>query len=186
MKLGGSPKIVVVGFMGAGKSAVARELARLLDDTVIDLDDAVTEREGRTPRALIDEEGEAHFREAEARALRAAFEPGSAARIIALGGGALSHAPTRELLARHNCFIIWLDAPFELCWGRIGGDDSRPFARDRAAAGKLYDERRKLYERADCRVEVGAGKDVETLAAEIEKIIRSRSERAEGWTRKDG
>ena len=70
----------------------------------------------------------------------------------------------------------WLDAPFELCWRRIAGDETRPFARERESARRLYEERREFYELADCRVEMGEGADVKTVAAEIGKIIRSRIE----------
>jgi shikimate kinase len=168
-------RVVIVGFMGAGKSSVARELARLLDAFVVDLDDSITEREGHTPQELIDVDGEPAFRAAETRALADALDKG-AARIIALGGGALTAPATRELLAQRDCFMIWLDAPFELCWQRIAGDETRPFARERESARRLYEERREFYELADCRVEVSEGANVKIVAAEIEKIIRSRIE----------
>jgi shikimate kinase len=171
-------RILIVGFMGAGKSSVARELARLLHASMIDLDDTITAREGRTPQQLIDEDGEPAFRTAETRALADALDR-SAARIIALGGGALSSTATRELIARRDCLIIWLDAPFELCWQRIADDDSRPFARDREIARRLYDERRGFYALADQRVEVAGGVSAETVAAEINRIVRSRIKRPE-------
>jgi shikimate kinase len=178
-------RILIVGFMGAGKSSVARELARLLHASMIDLDDSITAREGRTPQQLIDEDGEPAFRAAETRALADALDKGTA-RIIALGGGALSSAATRELIARRDCLIIWLDAPFELCWQRIAGDNSRPFARDREIAIRLYDERRELYALADHRVEVVAGANVKTIAAGIERIVSSRIKRAEDGTSEHG
>ncbi|MDT7543163.1 MAG: shikimate kinase [Acidobacteriota bacterium] len=171
--------VVIVGFMGAGKSSVARELARLLGVTVIDLDDHITRREGRTPQELIDEDGEPRFREIETRALEEILSDDTA-RFVALGGGALTAPATRELLARRNCFIIWLDAPFELCWQRIAGDEARPFAREREIAHRLYEERRKFYERADCRFEVSEGAGVKTVATEIEEIIRPQIKWAEG------
>jgi shikimate kinase len=178
-------RILIVGFMGAGKSAVARELALRLHTSMIDLDDSIAARERRTPQQLIDEDGEPAFRAAETRALADALDR-SAARIIALGGGALSSGAARFLIARRDCFIIWLDAPFELCWWRIACDDSRPFARDREIAGRLYVERRELYALADHRVEVVKGMDVKTIAAGIERIVRSRIKRAEDGTSEDG
>jgi shikimate kinase len=181
MKLRDYTRILLVGFMGAGKSSVGRELARLLDDSFVDLDESITKMEGRTPSELIDEDGEESFRAAETRALLTAFDYGTA-RVIALGGGALTSSATRELIAGRNCFIIWLDAPFELCWQRIEGDDSRPFAREREQARRLYEERREFYALADCRVEVGAGKSVEAVAAEINEIVRSRIKWVEGWS----
>jgi shikimate kinase len=174
-------RIVIVGFMGAGKSSVARELARLLDDAMIDLDDSITRREGRTPQQLIDEEGEPRFREIETRALESILAEG-ASRIVALGGGAWTVAANRELVARYGCLSIWLDATFDLCWRRIlRSRHARPLARDHATARRLYDARRELYALADRRVKVG-GKSVEAVAAEIEKLLRSSQD--EGQTEK--
>ena len=73
----GARRIVITGFMCAGKTTVGRELARRLSLPFLDLDDLVTEREGRTPAELIDERGEAAFRDAETRALRSALGAGA-------------------------------------------------------------------------------------------------------------
>ena len=161
--------LVITGFMGAGKTTVGRALARLLGVTFVDLDDAVTELEGRAPRELIDVEGEAYFREAETRALRRVLEEG-AAGVVATGGGAWALARNRSLAAAHGCLSVWLDAPFDLCLRRIedeGARDARPFARDPGRAERLYAERRPAYRRADLRVCVSQGRSAEELAAEI-------------------
>ncbi|MCA1815734.1 MAG: AAA family ATPase [Acidobacteria bacterium] len=164
--MNGQTRVVIVGFMGAGKSAVARELARLLGATMIDLDDEISAREGRTPQQLIDEDGERHFRAAETRALADALEA-NAARVIALGGGAWAVAANRELVSRHRRLAVWLDAPFDLCWRRVRhSSNSRPFARDKESARELHERRRESYELADVRVRV-AGKSVAEIAEEI-------------------
>jgi shikimate kinase len=162
-------RVVITGFMGAGKTTVGRALARLRGETFVDLDDAVRGLEGRGPRELIDEEGEEYFREAETRALRHVLEAG-AARVVATGGGAWTLARNRSLVAAHGCLSVWLDAPFELCLQRIeaeGARDSRPFARDLERARRLYDERLAAYRQADLRVSVAPAADAEELAAEI-------------------
>ncbi len=161
-------RIVITGFMGAGKTTLARELARVLACDAVDLDEFITAREGRSPRELIDEEGEAAFRAIESRALGVVLAT-QAARVVALGGGAWTIERNRAAVkAEPGCFTVWLDAPFELCWERIavpaGGDGGRPLARERERALALYDERRSLYGLADARVEVGAGDDVRALA----------------------
>ena len=97
--------LVITGFMGAGKTTVGRALANLLGEAFIDLDDAVRELEGRGPRELIDEEGEAYFREAETRALRRVLERGKA-RVVATGGGAWTLARNRALVAEHGCLSV--------------------------------------------------------------------------------
>ncbi len=162
-------RAVFVGFMGAGKTTVAREVARLVGgDSFLDLDDLITAREGRTPQRLIDEAGEAAFRAAETRALRDALQHHGTARVIALGGGAWTRAENRDLIRAHKCFTVWLDASFALCWRRItDAGNTRPLARDEAQARALYDERRARYELADLRVSVRAADSAEEIAARI-------------------
>jgi shikimate kinase len=162
-------RVVITGFMGAGKTTVGRALARILGETFVDLDDAVREFEGRGPRELIDAEGEESFRESETRALRRVLEEGSA-RVVATGGGAWTLARNRSLVAEHGCLSVWLDAPFELCLRRIeeqGGRDSRPFARDIERAAALYEQRLAAYRQADLRVAVAPEAGAEEVAAEI-------------------
>jgi shikimate kinase len=164
-----TPRIVVTGFMGAGKTAVARELARSLGCDALDLDEFITEREGRGPRALIDEEGEAAFREIESLALADALK--TKARVVALGGGAWTIERNRAALrAEPDCFTVWLDAPFELCWERITGErggEGRPLGREREAARRLFEERLASYRLAAFHVRVTAGESAEQLAARI-------------------
>lgn len=160
-------RIVITGFMAAGKTSVARALAERLDSRMIDLDYLITERERRTVPALINEEGEAGFREAERRALRVVLEM-NRARVIALGGGAWMIDENRALIAEHDCFTVWLDAPFELCWRRIqASETARPLAEDRETAQRLYDERRAVYALAALHISATEEKSVEDLVAEI-------------------
>jgi shikimate kinase len=162
-------RVVITGFMGAGKTTVGRALAHLLGVTFLDLDDAVRELEGRGARELIDEEGEAYFRDAETRALGHVLERGEA-RVISTGGGAWTLARNRALVAAHASLSVWLDAPFELCLQRIteaGGPSDRPFARDPERARRLYEERLAAYRLADLRVRVRPHTTPDELAAEI-------------------
>lgn len=160
-------RIVITGFMGAGKTTLARELARLLSCETIDLDDLVAAREGRAPQQLIDEEGEARFREVETKALRAALEE-TDARIISAGGGAWTLERNRALIWRNDCLTVWLDAPFDLCWRRIRRTGpTRPLARQRERALSLYNERRAHYNLADLRINANDGRSASELAAEV-------------------
>ncbi len=168
--------VVITGFMGAGKTTVGRTLARLLGTPFLDLDDAVTAAEGRSPRELIDAEGEAYFRDAETRALARALEEGGA-RVIATGGGAWTLERNRALVAAHGCLSVWLDAPFDLCLRRIlagGGPSDRPFARDAERARLLYERRLAAYRLADLRVRVAPGAGVEELAAQVAAALNAR------------
>lgn len=146
--------IVITGFMGCGKSHVAREVARRLDLVMVDLDDVITQSSGRSPAQLIVEEGEAAFRVVESETLRDVLQRGEA-QVIALGGGAWIQAPNRVLVQQYGCTSVWLDVPFALCWSRIetSGED-RPLGRTREQALALYEQRRPVYELAQLHIRV--------------------------------
>jgi shikimate kinase len=163
--------IIITGFMGAGKTTVATALAHRLACRMIDLDNFIEERIGRTPQRVIDEEGEQSFREIESEALRAALETGGA-HIIALGGGTWTRERNRALIREHQALTIWLDAPFELCWRRIASEHgARPLARSRESAQGLYDARRGVYDQTELRIEASAVKSAEMIAAEIAEAL---------------
>jgi shikimate kinase len=163
--------IIITGFMAAGKTAAAVALSRLLACAMIDLDQLVEGREGRTPQRIIDEDGEPRFREIESRALLDALERGGA-RIIALGGGTWTIPDNRALIKEHKALTVWLDAPFELCWQRIlSENNSRPLARDFESARRLYDERRAVYDQAWLRIEVSEERSADAIAAEIAEAL---------------
>lgn len=171
MSAGEERRIVVTGFMAAGKTSVAQALGRALNCRTIDLDYLITERERRSIPALITDDGEAGFREAERRALSVVLEM-KRARVIALGGGAWTVEENRALIAAHDCFTVWLDAPFELCWRRITeSEEVRPLAVDKEKALALYNQRRPLYALAELHVLAAEGRSVEDLASEIMRAL---------------
>ena len=160
-------KIVLLGFMGSGKTTVAKALAQKLDCNFIDLDRLIELREGRSIASIIDAEGEARFREIESKALRIVFEK-THNRIIALGGGAWTIEENRKLIYERDCLTIWLDVPFEICWKRIKKhSDTRPLARDKKSAKRLYDSRRDIYSLSNMRIDVAKEINAEAIANEI-------------------
>jgi shikimate kinase len=164
-------RIVITGFMCAGKTTVARALAVRLDCAMLDTDDFIVAQASRSIEAIVDEDGEPRFRQIEREALRAVLECDHS-RIIALGGGTWTMAENRALIAAHDCLTVWLDAPFELCWQRIANSaDARPLAREHERARELYDARRNAYELAALRVEITGRQSAEDTAAEIASII---------------
>ena len=145
-------RIVIVGFMGCGKTSVAKALACRLGCEMRDLDSFIAAREGRSPAEIIEQDGESAFREIETRALQDVLEKNDA-RIVALGGGAWTIETNRALVAHHDCLSVWLDVPFELCWERIKSSNrKRPLAPDRESAQKLYESRRASYELAQLTI----------------------------------
>lgn len=145
--------IVITGFMGSGKSKVARELSRHLNLSMIDLDDAITERVGKSPAQLIVEDGEARFRIIESQVLRDLLKSGSAA-IISLGGGAWIEETNRKMIDEFSCKSVWIDAPFDICWSRIeASNEDRPLGRNRDQALALYELRRPIYSLAAIHIQ---------------------------------
>ena len=151
--------IVITGFMGCGKSKIARALARRLDVPVFDLDDVITARQGRTPAQLINEDGEPAFRAIESDTLHKLLKTVSTG-VIALGGGAWIEETNRELIDRYNCVSVWLDVPFEVCWDRIeASEEDRPLGKTREQALNLYERRRPIYQLAAIHIQRMADED---------------------------
>ena len=163
--------IVITGFMGCGKSKVARALAQSLEVPMIDLDESITARTGRTPAQLIREEGESAFRKIESEALRDVLHSGDAG-VIALGGGAWIESTNRELIDENSSVSVWLDVPFEVCWSRIEVDgEDRPLGQTRAQASALYERRRPVYQLARVHVPVSGNVDPDTLISQIRSML---------------
>ncbi len=133
--------IVCIGFMGAGKSSAARNLAAALGVEELDADRVIEERLGKPIPRVFAEDGEGAFRAAEEQVtLELLGAPGRP--VLSLGGGAVTHERVRAALA--DQLVIWLDVPLETAWVRVEGS-RRPLAQDRASFERLYAERQPLY-----------------------------------------
>lgn len=143
------PRIVLTGFMGVGKSTVARCLSSILKTERLDLDTFIEENERRTISEIIARDGEQRFREIETENLRKLFEETSA-RIISLGGGAWVGLPNRQIIKSYDCVTVWLESSFEHCWRNISvSRNRRPLVENKPLARKLFDERQQFYCLAD-------------------------------------
>jgi shikimate kinase len=155
--------IVITGFMGCGKSKVAGELARMRNIAMVDLDEWITARMGRSPAQLISEDGEPAFREIESNALRELLEKGEAG-VIALGGGAWIEKVNRDLIDQYSCTTIWLDTPFEICWERIAAsEEDRPLGRTREEAKARYNLRKPIYALAHLHIPVSPDQTLDDI-----------------------
>src|SRR5262249_859296 len=108
-------RIVLIGFMGAGKTTVGRALARRLRCRFQDLDDLIERPEGQSVARIFASAGEAEFRRAENAALGDLLQ-GNASQsdlVLALGGGAFAQAQNRVLLEQAGAITVLLEAPLE-------------------------------------------------------------------------
>jgi shikimate kinase len=160
--------VVLVGFMGAGKSTVGRALSRRLGLPFEDLDDRIERQEGKTIEQMFRESGEVGFRKAETAALRELLgEPSSSLRVVALGGGAFVEPGNAALIEDAEAHSVFLDAPVEELLRRCVEEKvERPLRQNPEQFRVLYEKRRRSYMKAAVRIETG-GKDVDTVAAEV-------------------
>jgi len=152
-----------MGFMGAGKTQLGRELAGLTHRPFVDTDAEVEKRFG--PIAELFDRGEAEFRRIEEQIVADALAGPTA--VIALGGGAVVSEATRERLHR-RAFVAWVPVDIETAWDRVGNSD-RPLARDPEEFRRLYNERFDLYD----ELAEGSGSDVESLLLAALQVVFS-------------
>jgi len=142
-------RIALTGFMGVGKSSVARHLAHVLKCRWVDLDRVIEQNEGRVVAEIIDQNGIEYYRTVESQNLERVLSE-SDSRILALGGGAWTVAANRELLTAHGFTSVWLESTFEHCWLNITfSRKDRPLARNKENTLRLFEERQKVYCLAD-------------------------------------
>ncbi len=161
--------IVLIGFMGSGKSTVGRELARRTGRFFLDADLLIEGAAGKKVREIFEREGEAYFRELERRSVRWMAEcvRGS---VISTGGG----MPTVVDRLHDVGTVIYLDLPFEKILDRIDPHEraKRPLFSDLEKAQRLFDARKKIYE-AQAQLTVAADRPAEAV---VEAILRAVGE----------
>jgi shikimate kinase len=161
-------KIYLVGFMAAGKTTVARALARRLGWQAADIDALIEQRERQTVADIFSKRGEPYFRALE----RAILLEQIAHRhmVVATGGGTFADPQNRAAI-NSDGVSVWLDVPFERVVARVPADGRRPLASDRAEFERLFHARRVAYEAAHIRLDASrAGVDalVEQLIDQLE------------------
>jgi shikimate kinase/3-dehydroquinate synthase len=145
--------LVLIGFMGAGKSTAALELADALGVRAVDSDELLAERLGHSIAEEFEQRGEASFRAAEEQLVCELLDAATPDSVIALGGGSILSPRVRAALEPH--VVVLLDVEAERAWERVAGSGEalpgamqRPLARDREAFLALHAERSALYERS--------------------------------------
>jgi len=148
-------RIILTGFMGAGKTTVGALLARRLAWTFLDSDRIVEERAASTIAAIFERQGEAAFRHLEAAAVRDACRQDQL--VLALGGGALELPSTRDFLAALSAtLIVFLEAPLETMVARCTAHADapvRPVLADRPGLAERWNRRLPGYRQAHLTIE---------------------------------
>ena len=172
----GGDNVVLVGFMGAGKSTVGRILARRLGRCFVEVDDMITAKEGRPIPEIFARDGEARFRRLEEEALGLlALKHGD---VIATGGGLPCHEGRLAAL-RALGTVVWLSGDFDTLYERALRGGERPMleGRSREDVAALYRAREPFYRRADLTVDTSAiGPD--QVTARIVSALRARERAA--------
>ena len=165
--------VILVGFMGAGKSSVGRVLARRLGRCFVETDDMITAAEGRPIPEIFAGKGEAHFRALEDEAVRLlAFKRG---HVIATGGGLPCAAGRLEAL-RSMGTVVWLSGDFATLYERArrGGDRPMLHGKTREQVEALYEGRKPFYAQADVTVET-TGLNTDQVAAQVAAALSART-----------
>jgi len=137
--------IVLIGFMGAGKTTAALQLAAERALRAVDADQLIEERAGLPIAEIFERDGEAAFRALEEQVVCELLERSASGDVVSLSGGAVTSERIRAALAKH--IVVWLEVSPELAWRRVGGGD-RPLAVDRTDFGERHDARLPLYSAA--------------------------------------
>lgn len=157
--------MILIGFMGCGKTTIAHELGLQLNKKTIDLDDVIPKMAGQPIPEIFAAEGEAAFREYEFQALQSILKENA---IIATGGGVVTYEKSYALLKELTDIpVFFLNAPFDDLYSRIQKDDNRPLGnQDIEKVRALYNSRLDKYSALADR-EISTSKTVADTAAEI-------------------
>jgi shikimate kinase len=148
----GARSVVLIGLMGAGKTAIGRLLAKRLQLPFVDADQEIEKAAGMSVSDIFEEHGEAYFRTGERKVIERLLSGGP--QVLATGGGAFMNDETRSAIKQKG-LTIWLKADLDVLMERVMRKNTRPLlqtADPRAVMQKLLDERYPVYALADMEV----------------------------------
>jgi len=166
--------IVLIGFMGSGKSTIGRELHHRLGYPLVDMDSVIEQRAGMPISDIFATRGEPAFRDMESELLTDLLDPKEPRRIISTGGGVIIRPQNRQLL-RQLGFVVWLHAPIQIIQDRTARSRDRPLLQGDDAAARariLMDLRKPWYaETAHMKLDT-EGLDADEITAGILESAR--------------
>lgn len=174
-----TPHIALIGMMGVGKTTIGRRLAKRLGREFYDSDDEIETASGRTVSGYFRDHGVDAFRDGEKRVISRLVNPetAKASIVLATGGGAFTHEPTRDILLSHS-LTVWLQGDIEVLLERVSRNDKRPMLQvedPRAKLEELIEQRHPLYGLAHIHVPIAKGPHIRTVNRVIRAINRHQS-----------
>ncbi|MCR8726403.1 shikimate kinase [Frigidibacter sp. SLM-1] len=167
--------VVLVGMMGAGKTAVGTALARTLAVPFLDSDAEIVKAANMTIAEIFERDGEAFFRRKESQVISRLLAS-SRKGILSTGGGAYLRPENRAAIAARGV-AVWLRAPIELLWQRVRHKDSRPLLRTadpRATLVEMAAAREPAYAKAELVVDADAGYSIDDMAERVIEALLTR------------
>ncbi len=166
--------VVMVGMMGAGKTAVGTALARILKVPFLDSDEEIVRAADRSIAEIFERDGEAFFRDREYEVIGRLLR--GAPSVLSTGGGAFLAERNRAQIAEAG-ISVWLRADLDLLWNRVRHKATRPLLRTanpRATLAELYRVRLPSYQLADLAVDAAPEYSVEQMAARVVEALKAR------------
>ena len=166
--------VVMVGMMGAGKSAVGKELAQQLGVPFLDSDAEIERAANATIAEIFARDGEAFFRDKEAQVIARLIDDEPC--VLSVGGGAFLRGDTRERITERGV-SVWLKADIDTLWQRVRRKDTRPLLRTAnpfQTLAELIAAREPAYSRADLTVQTTADYAIETTAEKVIEALATR------------
>ncbi|NIZ08674.1 shikimate kinase [Pseudooceanicola sp. HF7] len=166
--------IVLVGMMGAGKSAVGRALAQVLHVPFRDSDAEIEKAANMSVAEIFSRDGEAFFRQKEYQVIGRLLDGQPC--VLSTGGGAFMNADNRQIIHDRG-LSVWLDADLDLLWNRVRHRDTRPLLRTPDPYGTLkalYEKRVPVYALADVGVPSEPGCSIHEMAKRVAASLLTR------------
>lgn len=166
--------VVMVGMMGAGKTAVGRALAARLGVPFLDSDHEIEAAANMTVPEIFDRDGEPFFRLKESQVIARLLDQQRG--VLSTGGGAFLLCENRRLISQRGV-SVWLNADLDVLWGRVRHKDSRPLLRTRdprRTLRELYEARTPLYAQADLIVRSDGDAPIEAMVDRVVAALATR------------
>ncbi len=168
--------IVMVGMMGAGKTAVGRALAHRLGVPFLDSDAEIVEAANMTIAEIFARDGEPFFREKETQVIDRLLDTQRC--VLSTGGGAFL-SPSNQKMISDKGISVWLNGDLELLWNRVKHKDTRPLLRTedpKQTLADLFHTRVPEYSKADLKVDADSEVSIEAMAARVIDALRTRKD----------